>query len=781
MKLMPTLSRRAPEVVALSYAVVSALWILFSDRAVSLLAENSAVYHSVQTYKGLGFITASSLVLYVSLRGAWTQLQASYARTAETERRLADVIRGGEVGTWQLDLDREIILINDRWAEILGYPRFEIEPVTVAFWNRIVHPDDLAMMQAKHAEHFAAGNYQFANEIRLRHKQGHWVWIMSRGRVTGFSASGEPVLMSGVHLDISRRKQLESELQVERNLLRQVMETSVSAVTAFDAKGRIIFANREAEAVLGVPADQLVGRIYNEAAWGLRGEDGREMPDRETPYQRAIAAREVLRDLRVTFRHPEKGLRALSVNVAPVERADSPVRLVSTFTDVTEQIEAQRALATVAEEAQYRALHDPMTGLPNRVLFHESLNAAVARGKRLALVFIDLDNFKQINDRFGHFVGDSVILDVGRKLVAAAPDDNTIARIGGDEFTVLIPLGGDERLGEVLDALVHEIERPVTVDGNTFYLTASFGVSLFPDDAPDADEMVRNADLAMYAAKTKGRNQCVRFDSSLREQTLQHGIVSQGLQHAIREGRMELFLQPKVTLEGGCRIVAAEALLRWTDPQLGAVSPARFIPIAESCGLIRTLDQHVIDLLCGVLVRWRTGGPTVPVFVNVSAESLASEGFAAGFLGKLGRLPVQPGLVGIEITEGSLLETSQVTRANLDALAQAGVTLSVDDFGTGYSSLGYLHGLPLSELKIDRGFVAEIGTGRDGSEAIVKAVLAMARALGLKTVAEGVETEFQRDWLIREGCNQAQGYLFGKPVPVPEFERMLSHDRRATS
>ncbi|AXQ95543.1 EAL domain-containing protein [Cereibacter azotoformans] len=781
MKFMTALTRRAPEFVAAVYAVLSALWILFSDRTVALLAENPAAHHAVQTYKGLGFITASSLVLYLVLRSAWSELSASNARLTEAERRLADVIRGGEVGTWQFDLGTGIILINDRWAELIGYSRSEIEPVTIEFWNRIVHPEDLARMREKHLRQFAEGNHVLANEIRLRHRQGHWVWIMSRGRVTGFSADGTPVLMSGVHMDISRRKALEDELQVERNLLRRVMETSVSAVLAFDGTNRVIFANREAEAVLGAPAEQLVGRTVDDPGWGISDGDGSELPLGRYPVVRAATENKVLRGLRLDVLHPQKGARVLSVNVAPVEQGDSRVRVVAAFTDVTEQIEAERTLAAAAEDALYQALHDPMTRLPNRVLFRECLEAAVRHGGRLALIFIDLDNFKQINDRFGHFVGDRVILDVGRKLGAAVPPDSTVARIGGDEFTVLVPLAADDSIEDRVASLVREIEQPVTVEGNIFYLTASFGVSLFPDDATDADTMVRNADLAMYAAKAKGRNQCVRFDAALREQSSQLGILGQGLQRAIRQRHLELYLQPKVALSEGRPIVGAEALLRWNDPELGSISPARFIPVAESCGLIRSLDQHVTDLLCELLERWGDKGIHLPVFVNISAETLASEGFADGFLGKLERLAIPPARVGIEITEGSLLETSHVTRSNVGRLTSAGIPLSVDDFGTGYSSLGYLHRLALSELKIDRSFVAQIGTGRDGAEAIVRAVLAFGRALGLRTVAEGVETGFQCDWLIREGCDQAQGFLFAPPVPVAEFERLVAGWRREVS
>lgn len=778
MKPIQTLTRRAPELVAAAYAIVSILWILASDQALGFFARSPAVYEMVQTYKGLGFITASSAVLYAALRSAWSQLSASHARTAETERRLADVIRGGEVGTWQLDLRGQVILINDRWAEILGYTRAEIEPVTIGFWNRIVHPDDLVLMQEKQARQFSEGDYTFANEIRLRHKQGDWVWVMSRGRVTEFSERGEPVLMSGVHLDISRRKALEAELHVERNLLRHVMETSVSAIVAFDEAGRIIFANREAEAVLGTPLEHPVGGASHDGSgWRIPGEDGAALRDRMSPYLGAVNQSQVLRDLPVMFRHPQKGRRVLSANVAPVARDGSPVRLVSTFTDVTEQLEIQRALATAAADAQYQALHDAMTGLPNRTLFREYLDAAVLRGGRLALIFIDIDNFKQINDRFGHLVGDNVILDLGKKLAAALPRDSSIARMGGDEFTVLVPLGDTESPDGIVDRLAHEIGRPIPVDGNLFYLTASYGVSVFPDDAANADAAIRNADLAMYTAKAKGRNQWIRFDVSLREQSLQLGIVSQGLQRAIRERRLQLFLQPKVRLAEGGRIVGAEALLRWTDPDLGPMSPARFIPVAESCGLIRDVDHHVLDLLGEVLVRWRGQGLHMPLFINISAASLTSERFADMFLGRLQRLSVPPSGVGIEITEGTLLETGRVTETNLDRLAEAGVTLSVDDFGTGYSSLGYLHRLALSELKIDRGFVAQIGNGRDGAEAIVRAVLAMARALGLQAVAEGVETEFQRDWLIAEGCQQAQGYLFGKPMPVEDFERLLAGQR----
>ncbi|WP_156790728.1 sensor domain-containing protein [Rhodobacter ferrooxidans] len=688
-------------------------------------------------------------------------------------QQLQEIILGGELGTWRFDLPAQVIHINERWAEMLGYTKEELDPVSVEQWRAFLHPDDLQRMESAHEAQFSVGDYLFSNELRMRHRLGHWVWVLSRGRVTRFSASGEPVIMSGVHGDISARKSLEKDLQNERDFLLRLTETSISGILALDGDGVVLFVNKEAEAILGLTTDQMIGRTHDDPSWKITAPDGSPLGEHDFPFVRAVEQGIAFRDIRLRIVRPDGRNRIISVNVAPILDTNSPIRVVCSVTDITAQAEFQHSLARAAEAAQYAALHDQMTGLPNRELFREYLEAAIRLANsntiELMLVFMDIDNFKQINDTYGHFNGDKLLLELSHRIASHQNTSDTMARIGGDEFTFLHQLQSGESAAEVLDPLVQELERPFLIDGGQVYLTVSFGVSIFRRDANDADEMLRNADLAMYQAKGNGRNQHVVFSSSLRAQMSQQAKVTQALQRALRDKTFSLVLQPKFSLNEPARVSGAEALLRCNDPLLQSIGPGEFIPVAEQAGLVRSIDLCVVDMLGGIKAAWKQQGIDLRVSINLSSESLRWSGFGDALVRRFHENRIGPDDVLIELTESALMDMSPTSKANMGSILAEGFDISADDFGTGYSSLSYLHLIQLRELKIDRSFIARLGAGVGASDSIVRAILAMARALGLRTVAEGVETEAQREWLQDQGCDEVQGFLFGAGMSVDAF------------
>ncbi|MBZ4021164.1 hypothetical protein CKO11_01635 [Rhodobacter sp. TJ_12] len=688
----------------------------------------------------------------------------------ETTRALADVIAGGELGTWRHDLRTDRLYVNARWAEMLGYTLAELDPQMIDDWRALVHPDDMRELEADHEHQFQTRDYFFAYEFRMRHKDGHWVWVLSRGKAVETSETGEALVLSGVHIDISRRKALEAELLEKSDFLQRLTETSVSGILSLDEEGTVVFANLEAQQILDTTGAGLVGRRQDEIGWVQRGS---LEPETGVPLERLRRSRAVIRDMRMSLSLPEGPDREISVNAAPMETPGGPVQIVCSVTDITQRLIDERRLALAAEEARFAASHDMLTGLPNRELFGAHVAAMVrqakSEGRLLAQVFLSIDHFQQIKDRFGPILGDRLICMIAERLDGVRSGAQLLARVGGEEFTFLDKLQTAEEAATFAAVLARAFESPFEVDGQTVYLSASMGVSIYPMDALSAEEMWLNADLAMYEAKALGGNCSVPFTAQLRDRVARAAKIGQSLQRAIRDRAFELVLQPQVSLKQERELVGAEVLVRCTDPDLAGIGPADFMPVAEKTGLIRQIDLLVVDLAGLFMAELRGRGLGLRLSINLSPDSLRQVGFGEELLAHLAAAGLGSEDVQFELTEGAVVDLKSDARGAIALLLEAGFELSADDFGTGYSSLSYLQKLNLGELKIDQSFVSRLGLGEDASDAIVLATLAMARALDLRTVAEGIDTEEQAAWLCAQGCDVGQGYLFGRPVPPEKF------------
>jgi len=461
--------------------------------------------------------------------------------------------------------------------------------------------------------------------------------------------------------------------------------------------------------------------------------------------------------------------------------------VVGTLQDVTDRVEAAERIRTLA-------FYDTLTGLPNRSLFREQLHGTLARSRRLqrraALLMVDLDNFKQINDTLGHTAGDQVLEAVGRRLRdavraydAVARRDGAVhgavARLGGDEFLVAAgDLHAAEDATRVAARLLECFQEPFTVDAGEFFVTASVGIAVFPDDGVEMEDLLKHADVALYHAKGAGRNTYEFYSESMNEAAFHRLLLESGLRRAFERDEFTLCYQPQVLMPEG-RILGVEALVRWNHPNLGAVAPAQFIPLAEQLGLIHQISDWVLATACGHLREWMAAGlPPVRMALNVSGQQFRRPGLVERLLGPVREHGLDPALMEVELTEGTLMDNVQEAERVLRELKAEGVRVAIDDFGTGYSSLSYLKRFPVDVLKIDRSFVADMAT--DPSDAaIVAAITAMARSLGLTVVAEGVETEQQRRMLQGLGCPVMQGYLFGRALPAEDLRRRLAGEQGA--
>ena len=451
------------------------------------------------------------------------------------------------------------------------------------------------------------------------------------------------------------------------------------------------------------------------------------------------------------------------------------VNYVVVFSDISDTKRVQTALHEMVN-------HDALTGLPNRRLLNELTGHALRRAEReksnVAILFIDLDRFKVINDTLGHQVGDKLLMQVSSRLRDVMRESDTVARLGGDEFLVMMDSLRDvEDASRVAKKIVSTLQAEFVIDGKDIFIGASVGISVYPGDGDDVDNLIKAADIAMYKVKSEGKNNYRFYSSDLSENAVERFTMETQLRRALERQQFELYYQPQVSLKTG-RIVGAEALVRWQHPELGVVSPAKFIPVAEETGLVVQIGEWVLRESARQMVEWTGQGLDLKsISVNVSGVQVQRSNFADTVYGILVETGCDPALLELEITESVVMNNTEYVISVFARIKEPGVRLAIDDFGTGYSSLSYLKRLPLDKLKIDQSFVRDLTSDPD-DKAIASAVIALARSLGLKVIAEGVETQEQIDTLVSMGCDDVQGYFYGRPMPADQFSAVLLKDQQ---
>ncbi|WP_119353181.1 putative bifunctional diguanylate cyclase/phosphodiesterase [Azohydromonas sediminis] len=530
---------------------------------------------------------------------------------------------------------------------------------------------------------------------------------------------------------------------------------------------------------VAAPPRALIATLTRRAALWLRRDDGTAADEPWAPpsaWSDALLAQLGLERglvLPALWRDRVCALVAVA-GVEPAQVGDSVLRQLRELTDRVAVAFAARARERMLE---HQASHDMLTGLPNRMLLKDRVERDIAAARRnqqrVALLFIDLDRFKQVNDTLGHGVGDALLTQAVQRLRACVRDSDTIGRLGGDEFAVALPeLRTPHDAARVADQVVATLSAPFRVGHQECFIGASVGVAMYPDDGKGFDELLAHADIAMYRAKGAGRGCVVFFEAEMNAQERDRRQLAHDLRRAIERRELEVHFQPRVDAASG-RIVSAEALVRWTHPQLGAVPPARFVPIAEEVGLIDALGEHVLAQACQRVAAWRRAGCRVDrVSVNVSARQLRGGHLLHAVRRELRAAALPPDTLELEVTEGTIVDASAAVTELLHTLRTDGVRIALDDFGTGYSSMIYLRRLPTDVIKVDRSFVAEMADD-PRALSIVGAIVAMAKALGMSVTAEGVETQAQAELLVGLGVDELQGYLYGRPMPAGDFAARL--------
>lgn len=455
------------------------------------------------------------------------------------------------------------------------------------------------------------------------------------------------------------------------------------------------------------------------------------------------------------------------------DRAAQSRALSGLLAEIADRVAVAAGAVRREEALRYSSSFDALTGLPNRVLLADRLGVELARARTseatVAVAFIDLDRFKQVNDSLGHAAGDTLLKEAANRLRIIAEEGDTLARPGGDEFVVVLPDPlSPQAARNTIEAMLESLAHPFRIDGGDHYLGASAGIAMFPGDAANADDLIKHADTAMYRAKSAGRGVAIFFTEEMNTAVVDQTRLETDLRRALERGEFSVAYQRQVHAESG-ETLGAEALVRWQHPDRGAVSPGQFIPLAEENGLIVPIGQWVLEHVVEQVAAWRRQGVAPPrVSVNLAARQLAQDDVVETILSTLERFDVPPEALEVEVTETAAIENLERTLVVLERLRAVGVSVAIDDFGTGYSSLSYLHRLPFDVIKIDRAFVSEVDTSAD-ARSLVNAMVQMAHALSRRVVAEGVETDAQRERLRGAGCDVLQGYLTGKPVPADEF------------
>lgn len=669
----------------------------------------------------------------------------------QNEERLRFALDTADMGVWEWNRDANHFSAIGPIDNIFGAPAQLVDGGVATLISRLHPQEQRAVLDQLHVDGTISGCFR---SLRAEGGPG-WLEVHAKPFVSNHS---DQLRVVGVIKDVTSRRDAEERLRQAS----VVFETTAEGIIITDGERRILSANSAFYLITGLPVGAVDGQDPD-AILHLR-------PHSDGFYQRlADAPKQQWQGEVMCSRatgEPFPGWEQVSL-------VRDEHNQVSHFVFAISDLSAVRRAEA---QLDYLAHHDPLTALPNRLLFNERFEQMIyhaARQQRgFALMFIDLDDFKVINDTLGHGAGDELLKVVAARVHGTIRRSDTLARLGGDEFVMLLTdVYEPQRCASLALKVLAAVAEPVRLGDVNVRVSASVGVALYPNDGQDSERLLKAADSAMYHAKAEGRNQFAFFDQKMAARAEERLFLEQGLRKALEEDQLELHYQPIIELATG-QVQAAEALVRWRHPELGLIPPVRFIPAAEATGLIDPLGLWVLRRACRDAREWqRQGRPAVRIAVNVSPRQCYNKTFDQQVAAVLAESGLDPALLELEITE-SALQSSDEVQAMLGRLRDLGVGLAIDDFGTGYSCLSVLKGLPIQKLKIDRSFVCDLPHDSN-SEVLARIILAMGKNLGMRVIAEGVETQAQRDWLLANDCALAQGYLFARPDLLAEFLKML--------
>ncbi|MBW8186382.1 EAL domain-containing protein [Shewanella nanhaiensis] len=705
------------------------------------------------------FVMTLLLVVIVILIGRQRQLSAFRVvneALVESEDRLRQSLKGSDSELWEWRDDTQMFNLENQGSGLTG----DSKNILLTLDDFPVHRDEKKSVLASWKSMLNGDSDRFEVEYRYRRDDKSWGWTRVRGRPVDFDPeTGKITRVAGIYSDITAQRQLEDDVK----LLAQAFENTSEGVLILDAKERIKVSNKAAQMILGLDVEAFNSKTFSSlmvAKEGRLDEVAKLLGsgDSWTGEREFICA------------NGNNCPVWLNVSTMLGGKGDI-VHYVAVFSDITERKRSEAELRRLAN-------YDVLTGLPNRSLFStrlaQSIHRAEHSGEKLALIFLDLDRFKHVNDSFGHSMGDALLVEAASRLQSCIPDGHTLCRFGGDEFVILLREVSDvDMINHICTELLKQIKTPFELYGREFFISTSIGVSLWPDDATQAENLIKNADQAMYHAKEEGKGNFQYYSSERNSEALYHLHLEAELRRAIEREEFELHYQPQIDILKDDKLIGMEALLRWRHHQDGLIRTDIFIKVAESCGLIIDIDRWVLRQACIQGAQWAsTYGDGFKLSVNISAVHFRQPDFIEGVKSILDETKIPAEILSFEITEGVLMKELNIAKAHLKELKYLGIDVAIDDFGTGYSSLAYLRHFDVTTLKIDRSFLIDIATN-EADQAIASSIIELARNLKLSVVAEGVETKAQLEQVFSRGCYIIQGYYFSKPLTQPEMERYI--------
>ncbi|WP_220812546.1 phosphodiesterase DibA [Pseudomonas paralcaligenes] len=746
--------QRTPLQLTLLYLLFATLWILLSDCLLLWLALDGKLRTGLEVLKGLVFVLITAALLYCALSQYQQEQRRVQARIRRSEERLAQALDAAQEGMWDWDLKSARVFFSKRYCDMLGYTPEEFGDSQEA-WRDRLHPDDREPAIQRLETLLVDRQPYYENIARLRHRDGGYRWLHSRGQLL-LDEDGQPRRFIGTSSDITQRR-------ADEDSLRQaaaVFDSTQEGVLVTDQTRKIVHVNPAFSRITGFSAEEVLGKEPNlfksgrhDAAfyhnlWHAleqRGSWSGEIWNRRKSGE-VFPMWQCIRSI-----HDERGKLS---------------HYVAVFSDIS-------ALKRSQHELDFLAHHDPLTTLPNRLLFGERIEQALQRARRDklrgALLLFDLDHFKIVNESLGHNIGDQLLKLIGERLAQCLAPQLTLARLGGDEFGLLSDdCAGAEQASLLAQHLLDELAQPFMIDGQTLFISASIGISLFPEDGDSVEQLMRNADSALFRAKSSGRQTFAFYSQDMTAVAQQRVRLESELRAALEQGDLRVHYQPIHRLDDR-GLIGVEALVRWEHPQRGLVTPGEFIPIAEDSGLIGAIDAWVLAHACNQMQAWIGEGRGLEfVAVNVSSRLFGRGDLAQQVARVLEDTGLDPAHLELEVTESAVMDNPEQAQTVLAQLRELGVRLAIDDFGTGYSSLARLKRLPVHKLKLDQSFVCGLPDDHEDA-AIARAVITLGQSLGLRVLAEGIEKESQAAFLRGLGCNLGQGYWFGRPQPAEQL------------
>lgn len=669
-------------------------------------------------------------------------------------------------------LDRSsIVAITDQRGTIL-YANDQFCKISKYSQDELLGQDHRLLNSSCHSAEFFKNMWAtigsgeiWRGEIRNKAKDGSFYWVDTT-IVPFLNDQGKPYQYVSIRNDISLRKQMEEEMRKSEEKFRLITENSSDMISAIDHEGHWLYLSPSHTAMLGYAVSEMELRPLFQ--W-VHEEDQEHL---EQGIKHIIAARKASSQLEFRIQTKDGSYIDVEAKISPiVNEARQVTSLVLVMRDVTERKKSEQTI--------YRlAYHDTLTELPNRRFFMDGLRKEIHKAERfqsqLGVMLLDVDRFKNVNDSFGHGVGDLILIEAAKRIKKCLQAKDVVARIGGDEFTILLTELTSAKEAELTAQRIKEsFQAPIELGGQLHNLTCSIGIALFPSDGKDIDELLKRADMALYAVKEQGRNGYLLFHPDMEERSLERILLENELRKAIEQEQFYIDYQPKINIFTG-EVIGVEALVRWKHPELGRIAPNKFIPVAEDTGMIVPLGEWVLRQGCQQNKAWQEQGlPPLKMSINLSARQFYQTDLLEVIKRTLRETGLDPKWLELEITESIFADIDQAV-AILEKVKELGVHISIDDFGTGYSSFSYLKHLPVDTVKIDASFIRDIHQNKE-SQAIVKAIVAIAETLNLNVIAEGVENKEQLAMLSRDGCSQGQGYLFSKPLSSQDFVEYIKN------